>query len=188
MRFDVLVIGGGPAGASAAIVAARGGRTVVVVDKATFPRDKCCGDGLTSGALRRLDALGLNPSTIPSWQWVDDVELSSNRRTVRSFPLPKGPGHFAAVAPRIELDAAILDLARNAGADVWEGTTLTAVRASSELVEAEVTRPDGTVTTVHAGHLVAADGMWSTTRKLLGGSFTALVSPVRTQRPHRGES
>jgi menaquinone-9 beta-reductase len=173
LRCDVLVIGGGPAGAAAATVAARGGHSVLVVDKATFPRDKCCGDGLTSGALRRLDALGLDPSTIPSWQWVDDVELSSNRRTVRSFPLPKGPGHFAAVAPRIELDAAILNLARKAGADVWENTTLTGVRASTELVEADVTRLDGSVTTIRASHVVAADGMWSTTRKLLGGSSPA---------------
>jgi menaquinone-9 beta-reductase len=170
VQVDVLVIGGGPAGASAAIVAARGGRSVVVVDKATFPRDKCCGDGLTSGALRRLDALGLDPATIPSWQWVDDVELSSNRRTVRSFPLPKGPGHFAAVAPRIELDAAILDLARVAGAEVLENTTLTAIRlTTSDLVEAELTKADGTTVTMRAGHVVAADGMWSTTRKLLGG-------------------
>ncbi len=164
----MLVIGGGPAGASAAIVAARGGRSVLVVDKATFPRDKCCGDGLTSGALRRLDALGLDPATIPSWQWVDDVELSSNRRTVRSFPLPKGPGHFAAVAPCLELDAAILDLARVAGAEVWENTALTAIHSSADAIEASLTRADGTVTTVVASHVVAADGMWSTTRKLLG--------------------
>jgi menaquinone-9 beta-reductase len=178
LEVDILVIGGGPAGAAAATTAARCGRSVLLIDKATFPRDKCCGDGLTSGALRRLDALGLDPATIPSWQWVDDVELSSNRRTVRSFPLPKGPGHFAAVAPRTELDAAILDLARVAGVDVRENTTLAAIRPGATNVVAELNHATGT-TTVRAGHVVAADGMWSTTRKLLSatGSGESLREP-----------
>ena len=56
---DLLVIGAGPAGTAAAITAAGAGRTVVVVDRATFPRDKTCGDGLTTGALRWLEALGV---------------------------------------------------------------------------------------------------------------------------------
>ena len=48
---DVVVVGAGPAGTAAAIHLARAGRDVLLVDKATFPRDKCCGDGLTTGAL-----------------------------------------------------------------------------------------------------------------------------------------
>jgi flavin-dependent dehydrogenase len=52
---DVVVVGGGPGGMAAAIELARAGRHVVVVDKARFPRDKCCGDGLTTAALRLLD-------------------------------------------------------------------------------------------------------------------------------------
>ena len=56
---DLLVIGAGPAGCAAAITAAAAGRDVVVVDRASFPRDKTCGDGLTTEALRTLEALGL---------------------------------------------------------------------------------------------------------------------------------
>ena len=66
-RVDVVIVGGGPAGSAAAITLARAGRSVTVIDKASFPRDKCCGDGLTTGALRRLEGLGLSPSAIPSW-------------------------------------------------------------------------------------------------------------------------
>src|SRR5690606_36651879 len=54
---DVVVVGAGPAGSAAATSLARAGRDVVVVDKATFPRDKCCGDGLTALALRLSERL-----------------------------------------------------------------------------------------------------------------------------------
>src|SRR5947207_3885318 len=77
LEADVVVVGGGPAGAAAAITLARAGREVVVVDRARFPRDKCCGDGLTAGALRHYEALGLRPDSVASWQQVDDVWVRS---------------------------------------------------------------------------------------------------------------
>ena len=52
---DVLVVGAGPAGAAAGLAARRRGLDVVVVDKASFPRDKTCGDGLTTAALRLIE-------------------------------------------------------------------------------------------------------------------------------------
>ena len=160
---DVLVVGAGPAGAVAATVLARGGRDVLVVDKATFPRDKCCGDGLTTLALRELDGLGFDPAAVPNWQTVDDVWLRSpSGREVR-LPLP-ADGLFAATTPRRELDAALVDLARTAGATVADGHGLTAVRQFADHVEADV---DG-IGTVAARYLVAADGMWSPVRRLLG--------------------
>ena len=56
----------------------------------TFPRDKCCGDGLTTLALRELEPLGLDPATVPSWQTVDDAVAA----------LAVGPGGAAAAARR----------------------------------------------------------------------------------------
>src|ERR1700730_14657062 len=101
--------GGGRAGAAAAITLARAGRDVALFDKARFPRDKCCGDGITTGALRRLEQLGLRPESVASWQPLDDVWIRSpSGRTVR-FPLPRGHGTFGAVARRVDLDAALLD-------------------------------------------------------------------------------
>ena len=164
MIADVVVVGGGPAGAAAAITLARAGREVVVVDKATFPRDKCCGDGLTTGALRLLEDLGLEPASVASWQTVDDVVVRSPSGREITLPLPRGAGTFAAVARRADLDAALLDVARKAGADVREGVAVTGVDVDVERVDVHL---DGGVT-VTAPYVVAADGMWSPTRKLLG--------------------
>jgi geranylgeranyl reductase family protein len=160
----VLVVGGGPGGAAAATTAARSGLDVVVVDKASFPRDKCCGDGLTAGALRWLEHLGLDPGLVPSWQPVDQVRLVAPSGRAVVFPLPEGPGHHAAVARRRELDAALLRGAAGAGAEVRQGVEVSAVDASApDRVRVRVGDA-----TVEARYLVAADGMWSTVRRALG--------------------
>jgi flavin-dependent dehydrogenase len=137
---------------------------VVVVDKATFPRDKICGDGLTTGALRLLDDLGLDPKVVPSWQPVDDVVVRSPSGYEATFPLPRGQGLYAAVARRAELDAALVDVAREAGATVLEDHACTGVDQQDDRVVVEVEGGDP----VTARYLVAADGMWSPVRKLLG--------------------
>jgi geranylgeranyl reductase family protein len=163
LTTDVAIVGGGPAGAAAAITLARAGRDVVVVDRARFPRDKCCGDGLTTGALRLYESLGLQPETVPSWQVVDDVMVSSpSGRTVR-FPLPRHAGTYAAVARRADLDAAFLDVARAAGAKVHDGHGLLGAIARDDAVELDV---DG-LGPVLARYAIGADGMWSPLRKAL---------------------
>lgn len=163
-RTDVLVVGAGPAGSAAAITLARAGASVTVIDKATFPRDKCCGDGLTADALRRLERLGLDPAAVPSWKPVDEVTITAPSGRTRVFPLPDRGGSYAVVARRSELDAALVDLARERGARVVEGRRCVAVDQGADVVS--VTTDDGRVRS--APWLVAADGAWSPVRRQLG--------------------
>ena len=162
--FDVVVVGAGPAGTTAATTLARSGRSVLMIDKAAFPRDKCCGDGLTTLALRELELLGLDPTMVPSWFTVDAAWLCSPSGREVCVPLPTGQGMFAATTPRRELDAALVALARAAGTEVSEGHALTGLRQSGDHVDVDV---DG-LGCVRTRYVIAADGMWSPTRKLLG--------------------
>lgn len=164
---DVLVVGAGPAGVAAAVHLHRDGRTVLVVDKARFPRDKCCGDGLTTLALRELEALGLRPERVDDWFDVDGAWLRSPGGHEVHVPLPD-TGRYAAVAPRRSLDHALVELAREAGVEVRDGCGFHAIDTHEhELVT--VTLDGGTM--VRARYVVAADGMWSPVRKAVGSSI-----------------
>ncbi len=157
-------MGAGPAGTTAATLLARAGRDVLLVDKATFPRDKCCGDGLTTLALRELEQLGFDPGAVDSWRVVDEVVIRAPSGTERRYRLPDGPGQHAAVARRADLDAALLDLAVDAGARVEQGCALAAATAHDDGVDLEI----ATLGTIRARHVIGADGMWSPLRKALG--------------------
>jgi geranylgeranyl reductase family protein len=163
-RVDLAIVGAGPAGTAAAITAARQGLDVVVIDKARFPRDKCCGDGLTTGALRLLESLGFDPSHVPSWTPVGSAWVRSPSGRTVEFPFPTGQGLYGAVAPRVELDAALVDRARACGAKVHDGHALLAARDDEHGVTLEV---DG-LGPLDARFVIGADGMWSPLRKLLG--------------------
>lgn len=163
-RVDVLVVGAGPAGCAAALTIHRAGKSVVVIDKAEFPRDKICGDGLTTSALRELDALGLDPSTVPSWITVDDVVVRSPSGREVVFPMPRDGGVYAAVSRRRDLDLALVELVRSEGIEVRENVSLASLTQQS--TEATVTTNSGE--TINASYVIAADGMWSPTRKALG--------------------
>lgn len=162
-NIDVLVVGGGPAGSAAAIELARAGRSVTIVDKATFPRDKCCGDGLTTLALRELELLGVSSLGISSFTKIGGARLRSPAGRQFDVPLPT-TGTYAAVARRIDLDATLLEFAQQAGAQVRQGVAVTGAQHDADGTHIQL-EGLGRVT---PSFVIAADGMWSTVRRELG--------------------
>lgn len=162
---NVLVVGAGPAGIATALELKRSGLDVLVIDKATFPRDKCCGDGLTTGALRVLESLDFDPALVPSWTPTSDVWLRSPSGREMSMPLPSGQGTFAAIAPRLEFDDALVRTAIDRGVRVAQGVAFTQITSMND--DGVVVSVDG-LGDVRCGYVIAADGMWSPVRKSLG--------------------
>ena len=165
---DVLVVGAGPAGSSAAAWAARAGLDVVLADARAFPRDKTCGDGLTPRAIKELDLLGMTP-------WLAGRAVNRGLRASGFgqelyLPWPGGrlPDHGAA-APRTELDAAVRDVALASGAVGLERARAVDVELDGDRVRGVVvTGPDGGRRTIGCRRLVVADGARSQLGRALG--------------------
>ena len=149
-RFDVLVVGAGPAGSATAYHLAGSGARVLVADRATFPRDKPCGGGLTTRAFRRCP---VDPTPVVE-ERVDLVEL---RFRYRDAVVRRAAEPVIWMTQRRRLDAFLLKAARAQGAEVREGVQVThdgGIRVGAEPVAADV--------------VVGADGANGTTAKALG--------------------
>ena len=168
LKHDVVVIGAGPAGSSAAAWAARSGRDVLVVDSAEFPRDKACGDGLTPRAVAELEKLGLG-GWLDGHIRHDGLRMSGFGADVEvRWPGPSFPPTSSAV-PRTELDDRIRQVAEADGATMLLGVkAVDAQRDSTERVTA-VVLDDGRE--VGCEHLIVADGVRSTLGRALGRTW-----------------
>lgn len=111
---DVVVVGAGPGGSSAAHFLAQHGADVLLLDRFDFPRDKTCGDGLTPRALRVLDEMGILPSVAAQGWRVDGYEVIAPNGRATAAALGTGPG--ALVVRRRTLDELILRRALASGA------------------------------------------------------------------------
>src|SRR2546425_1721474 len=134
---DVIVVGAGPAGSTAAAVLAARGVRVLLLDRATFPRDKPCGDYCNPGAVRLLRQIG-SFSTLPTADAAPISGLSVYAQDGSRFAaaFPAGPG---LLVPRLRLRAALLARAGRAGAGVYEGMGVDAGRLRTEAVEGPTT-------------------------------------------------
>ena len=165
---DVLVIGAGPAGSSAAAWSARAGLDVVLADAETFPRDKPCGDGLTPRAIAELDALGLSP-------WLKGRTINWGLRAAGFgqelyLPWPGGslPSHGSA-APRTMLDTQIRQVALDSGATPLEGYRAVDVAFDGGQVRSVTFKvSDGSTQEIRCRRLIVADGAKSQLGRKLG--------------------
>ncbi|MEU4363158.1 NAD(P)/FAD-dependent oxidoreductase [Promicromonospora sp. NPDC023987] len=166
----ILVVGGGPTGAATAIALRREvpDARVTLVDKATFPRDKTCGDGLGPGARRVLDGLGL-AERLERFHMPMSVAISGpgGVEAVARGPIMEGRDLAGYVAPRLALDDLLLDAARESGAEVREGVSfegMTSVDGGSAAPE-RVRLSTGEAT---FDLVVGADGAYSGVRRAMG--------------------
>jgi geranylgeranyl reductase family protein len=156
---DVLIVGAGPAGAAAAHHLSRRGVDVVCVDKARFPREKVCGDGLTPRGVRALQGMGVDPGE-PGYVRIEGLRVYGP--TVRlNLPWPKLDAFpdYGVVRTRHDLDHILIQRAVKSGARLWEGTEATEPLVDDGwVVGARVQRADGRPETVRARYVLAADG------------------------------
>lgn len=177
--LDVLIAGAGPAGCMAAVVLARTGARVLVVDRARFPRHKLCGDTLNPGALALLAHVGLG-AVADTGVPLDGMMVTgpSGARIIGDY----GEGVAGRALPRAVLDARLVDEAVRAGAQVREGVRVveplydesgprTQVRGAVLDVEGRRVRIPALVT-------IAADGR----RSALGLATGLLQHPPRPRR------
>ncbi|MGH2739886.1 MAG: geranylgeranyl reductase family protein [Actinomycetota bacterium] len=157
-RVDVLVVGGGPAGSATAYHLARRGVDVLVVDKATFPREKVCGDGLAPRGVKALLGMGVDP-TEPGFVRIDGLR-SFGLGVEMELPWPKLEAFpdYGLVRTRHDLDHLLLQKAVKAGAIVWEGTDAIAPAMEGVWVTGASLRQNGSTQEVRARFVVACDG------------------------------
>jgi len=162
--YDAIIIGGGPAGASAAILLAQAGYRVAVVEKAIFPRRKVCGEFISATTWPLLRKLGvadtLKRSAGPVVRRVG--VFAGSAQLTASIP-PPGDGDLdgGRAVGREVLDTELLERARAAGAEIWQPWTLAeyAIDAAGVTCSIEA-RGDGRLQSLRAPLLIAAHGSW----------------------------
>ncbi|MBF0698376.1 FAD-dependent oxidoreductase, partial [Actinomyces bowdenii] len=125
---DVIVVGAGPAGCSAARHLATAGLDVLLLEKNELGRDKVCGDGLTPSAVRELVRLGMDTT---GWQRNSGLRVIGGGHRLH-FPWPEQASlpSYGLARPRALLDRDLAEHAAAAGARLLTGVTVTAPRTS----------------------------------------------------------
>ena len=155
---DVIVVGAGPGGSTAAYHLAQAGIDVLALEKARFPREKVCGDGLTPRAVKQLVAMGIDTSQEQGWIRNHGLRiLGGGMRIEIPWPDLQSFPSYGLVRPRQDFDEVLARAAQKAGAKLHEETTVTApIRDERTNRVLGVTTKDGA--TYRAPVVLVADG------------------------------
>jgi geranylgeranyl reductase family protein len=157
MASQVLVVGGGPGGASAAYWLARSGVDVHLVEKKHYPREKACGDGLTPRAIKQLLDMGFDFDGLGLHR-VDGLRAHvGERRLEMPWPDHSEYPNWGATMRRADLDGTVAGLAADQGAVVEQGTTAMPIVEHDAVTGVTLTSADGE-RVVHPEYVVIADG------------------------------
>lgn len=168
---DVVIAGAGPAGSAAAHALARAGADVVVLERARFPRDKSCGDGVTAHAVDILEEMGVTFDSLGerAVRTLGGRIGGPNGNMFAAAPPPKGGKPVECwVVPRLVLDEGIAEAAVRAGAKLVQGANVTGVMRNNGSCGG-VEYDDGSgVKKLAAKVVIGADGAHSNVAKSLG--------------------
>ncbi len=162
LETDVLVVGAGPGGSAAAYHLARHGVDVTVIDKAAFPREKVCGDGLTPRSVKAIQDMGVDTDD-PRFEKVIGLRVHARRTTIQ-LPWPDLTSFppFGLVMPREGFDHLLVQRAVKAGARLLERTEAVAPVVVDGYVAGATVRAtgdrDSAPGTIRARYVIAADG------------------------------
>jgi geranylgeranyl reductase family protein len=157
---DVLVVGAGPAGATAARTLAAAGARVRLLDRARFPRNKPCGGAISMRVLGRFPYLAAALDRIPTHR-ISRLHLESPGR---DSILVRSPSPAALMIRRLEFDDLLVRLAAEAGAEVVEGAEVTQARTADSGIELKTRGGQRFI----AQRGIAADGVYSVVARRLG--------------------
>ena len=134
--YDVVIVGAGPGGSTAAHYLAKQGMDVLLLDKADFPRDKTCGDGLTPRALHQLADMGIFEEADRAGFRVNGLELHAKSGKQMRAEVPAHPEYpnQLLIVPRLQLDDIIRQRAISSGARYQSPTLVRNIVTKSDRV------------------------------------------------------